>query len=98
LDLSAKDELDLYLERIAQKLPASFGRTLRWLRQPSSFFPRLVAGVLLVLGGIFSFLPILGIWMLPLGLILLAEDLPFLQAPLLRSFQWIEARWAKRKR
>ena len=36
---------------------------------------------LLVLGGIFSFLPVLGIWMLPLGLLLLALDLVFLQGP-----------------
>jgi predicted DCC family thiol-disulfide oxidoreductase YuxK len=32
--------------------------------------------VLLIGGGILSVLPLLGIWMLPLGLMLLAEDLP----------------------
>jgi hypothetical protein len=35
--------------------------------------------LLLILGGLLSFLPILGIWMLPLGLLLLAEDLPVLR-------------------
>ena len=34
-----------------------------------------------VAGGVFSFLPVLGIWMLPLGLLLLAIDLVFLQGP-----------------
>ena len=32
-----------------------------------------------MLGGIFSFLPLLGVWMLPLGLLLIAQDVPFLQ-------------------
>lgn len=35
---------------------------------------RLVAGILLVIGGIFGFLPILGFWMIPLGLFILSVD------------------------
>ncbi len=31
--------------------------------------------------------------MLPLGLIIIAQDLPFLQPPLVRIFQWIERKW-----
>ena len=38
--------------------------------------------VLLVAGGIFSFLPVLGLWMLPLGLVLFAQDVPVLQKPM----------------
>ena len=49
------------------------GPGARWFRIPLS--------ILLILGGIFSFLPVLGIWMLPLGLLLLALDLAFLQGP-----------------
>jgi hypothetical protein len=37
---------------------------------------RLPAAVLLVFGGFLGFLPVLGFWMLPLGLLLLAVDLP----------------------
>jgi hypothetical protein len=40
---------------------------------------RLPVAILLILGGIFSILPVLGIWMLPLGLMLLAVDVPLLQ-------------------
>ncbi|WP_239520766.1 hypothetical protein [Pseudooceanicola aestuarii] len=36
---------------------------------------RSVLGLLLILGGLFGFLPILGFWMLPLGLALVALDL-----------------------
>ncbi|MDH3281987.1 MAG: hypothetical protein OEQ18_12795 [Gammaproteobacteria bacterium] len=35
---------------------------------------RVTVGVLLVLGGLLGALPILGFWMLPLGLILLSVD------------------------
>ncbi|MDH3638493.1 MAG: hypothetical protein OES09_08505 [Gammaproteobacteria bacterium] len=35
---------------------------------------RVTAGVLLVLGGLLGALPVLGFWMLPLGLILLSAD------------------------
>jgi len=40
---------------------------------------RMPAGVALVLGGLLGFLPVLGFWMLPLGLLLLAVDLPRLR-------------------
>ncbi|MDH3379636.1 MAG: PGPGW domain-containing protein [Gammaproteobacteria bacterium] len=35
---------------------------------------RISLGTLLVIGGILGFLPILGFWMVPLGLVLLAVD------------------------
>ncbi len=48
----------------------------RWLRKPASKWARIPAGVLLIVGGFLGFLPLVGFWMLPLGLILLAEDIP----------------------
>jgi hypothetical protein len=50
------------------------------------------------LGGIFSFLPVLGLWMLPLGLLLFAQDLPFLQKPMARMLGWVERKWIERQR
>ncbi|WP_119840687.1 hypothetical protein [Pseudooceanicola algae] len=38
------------------------------------------AGVLLVIGGIFGFLPILGFWMIPLGVALIVMDVKSLRA------------------
>lgn len=40
---------------------------------------RLPLAVLMILGGLLGFLPVLGFWMLPLGLLLLAVDLPVLR-------------------
>jgi hypothetical protein len=67
-------------------------RFIRWLRIPSSFAVRLAIAILLILGGIFSFLPVLGVWMLPLGLLLIAQDVPLLQKPLVAAFAWVERR------
>jgi hypothetical protein len=49
-------------------------------------------GVLLICGGLFSFLPILGLWMLPLGLGLLADDVPLIRSGRSRILDWIERR------
>ena len=43
---------------------------------------RLPLGIVLTLGGVLWFLPILGVWMLPVGLLLLAVDLPRLRDPI----------------
>jgi hypothetical protein len=40
---------------------------------------RVPAALLLMIGGLFSVLPVLGLWMLPLGLMLLAVDVPQIQ-------------------
>ena len=75
-------ELNRYFQMIDRRVPISVTQFIRWLRMPSSFAVRLVIAILLILGGIFSFLPVLGIWMLPLGLLL--------QKPLVAAFAWVE--------
>lgn len=52
------------------------------LRRDSWFPIRFPLALLLIAGGLLSFLPFLGIWMLPLGLLLLAVDLPVLRGPI----------------
>ncbi len=49
---------------------------LERLREPRWRWLRIPIGVLLVLGGVFWFLPLVGIWMIPLGLSVLAIDFP----------------------
>ena len=43
---------------------------------------RSVAGLLFIVGGIFGFLPILGFWMIPVGLYFIAMEFPALRKPL----------------
>ena len=58
---------------------------------------RIPVAIVLVLGGFLSFLPVLGIWMLPLGLVLIAQDVPFLRAPMARMLAWIDSKLPVRK-
>jgi hypothetical protein len=90
---SAKARLDRYFDMINKRVPAKVSRSIRWLRKPSSFPIRFLVAVALIVGGLFSFLPVLGLWMLPLGLLFVAQDLPFLQQPLANVLGWIEAKW-----
>lgn len=45
---------------------------------------RVPLAIVLVAGGFVGFLPVLGFWMLPPGLALLAFDLPVLRRPMAR--------------
>ncbi|MEX0751716.1 MAG: hypothetical protein WD073_02170 [Xanthobacteraceae bacterium] len=86
-------DLDEYLERFERRLPGFAAGFVRWTRQPGSTWVRMPLGIVLISGGIFGFLPIVGFWMLPLGLMVLAKDVPPLRPPLARMLDWIERRW-----
>lgn len=58
----------------------------RFLVRMRRFLPpgtRWIAGMLLIIGGIFGFLPVLGFWMIPLGIGVAALDIK----PLIRWLQ-----------
>jgi hypothetical protein len=93
-----EQRLNHQLDRLERVLPNWLHRTLLWLRMPGAAWLRIPLGLTLVAGGLLSFLPVLGIWMLPLGLLLLAQDLPFLRRPVRRALVWAERRWIRWKR
>jgi hypothetical protein len=69
------------------------------VRVPAHPLLRGLLGILLVLGGIFSFLPILGLWMLPLGLIVLSVDSALIRRQRrkisVRLGRWLAPRWPR---
>ena len=87
VDASLRDHR---VERLIERLPSSTQSAARWLRQPSARLVRIPAGVLLCVGGIFGMLPVLGFWMVPAGLVLLAEDVPLLTRATSRILDWVE--------
>lgn len=75
----------------------------RTVRLPGHPVVRILLGCLLLLGGFLGFLPVLGFWMVPLGLIVLAIDIPIarrLKRRLeVRLGRWLVKRspkWARR--
>ena len=91
-------ELDRHFAWFEARLPPRLARFVGWLRKPSSRYVRIPLALLLILGGVFSFLPVLGLWMLPLGLLLFAQDVPMLQKPMARMLGWVERKWIERQR
>jgi hypothetical protein len=87
-----QDALDERVERLERRLPDSLAKVTSWLRRPGSKAVSVPLGAALVAGGAVGFLPIVGYWMLPVGLVILARDVPPLRPPLVRFFDWIESK------
>ena len=74
-------------------------RVIRSLRHPDSRWVRIPVGVLLILAGLIApLVPLLGVWMIPIGLLLLASDVPFLRRPMAYFTMWSAEKWANLKR
>lgn len=88
---------DPRLHRLLDVLPSPIQRTYAWLIESGHWWARWPLGLLFVAGGFLWFLPILGLWMLPLGLLLLGQDIP----PLHRATLWllgtVQSWWDRRR-
>ena len=71
---------------------------MAWLISPAASLLRLPLAVLFIIGGIFSFLPVLGVWMLPLGVLLIAVDVALVRRWVVKTWPWVESRWRLRSR
>ena len=91
-------ELDRAYEGLEEELPDRMVRAIRWLRDPQSRWIRIPLGILFIIGGLLWFLPVLGIELLPIGLLLIAEDVPFLRKPVARAMIWLERKWVALRR
>jgi hypothetical protein len=88
-----KQQLDQAFEGLERELPDRVSRALRWLRDPKGRKVRLPLGVLCLVGGLLWFLPVVGLELIPIGLLLIAQDVPFLRKPVARGTLWLEDRW-----
>ena len=60
-----------------------------WIKHPKWKWLRPPVGVALDVMGLFGFLPVLGFWMIPLGLAVLAVDFPAAE----RALDWLMDKW-----
>ena len=84
---------DPRLRRLLHALPRPARRSYTWLLRPEAKWLRLPMGVALIGGGCLSFLPILGVWMLPVGALLLGEDIPPVRRVTLRALGKMQYWW-----
>ena len=82
--------------RLGRRLEAFTTRVVRAiyrLKRHRSPWVRRGLGMALVAGGLLAFLPVLGIWMLPLGLVILSDEVHQLRRPRRRFQVWAGSRW-----
>ncbi len=60
-------------------------------------FLKITAGVILTICGLFGFLPIIGFWMLPIGLGILGTEIPAVRAFNIRLKRWVVKRFRRSK-
>ncbi len=68
---------------------------------PKNKLGRIIVGVVLIFLGFLGFLPILGFWMIPLGIAVLAFDLEFARVILRKTrdgLTWLRLRHDSRRR
>ena len=58
---------------------------------------RIIMGIVLILLGFVGFLPIIGFWMIPLGIIVLSIDIPPVRRARRRFVVWWERRQRQKK-
>lgn len=85
-------------DRAERLLPGILAAWLAHLRKPSASWIRLPVGLLLIVGSVLSVLPVFGLWMLPLGLLLLALDIALLKRPTARMVVGGERLWTRIRR
>ena len=83
------------LDGLIARLPGRFRAAALWLLRPESRWARIPVGALLIVGGFLAILPVFALWMLPLGVVLIAEDVPVLRRGVARALAWAESRWPR---
>jgi len=85
------------MDRLQGHMPGWASRNFDRLRRPRAIWVRVPAGIALTGGGVLGFLPVLGVWMLPVGLALLAHDVPPMRGPLARVLNFTNRKIEQRK-
>ncbi len=65
----------------------------RTYKLPQSRTLRIAVGVILIIGGVLGFLPVVGFWMIPLGFLVLSQEFHLVR----RWRRRAEVMWGRRK-
>jgi len=97
-DDEGKELLDRAFEGLEKQAPDRVTRAIRWVRNPKSRWVRVPIGILCIIASFFWFLPVIGLEYLPIGLLLIAQDVPFLRRPVAIFMLRLERKWASLRR
>ncbi|TFW20797.1 hypothetical protein E4L96_09855 [Massilia arenosa] len=78
-----KDKIDHAMKEVEREVPGKAKRFIAWARSDRARKVRVPLAMSLIGVGIFfPYMPVVGIEDVPIGLLLLSYDLPFLRAPM----------------
>jgi hypothetical protein len=86
------------IDRLQNHVPSLVGHHLNRLRGRRALWVRVLAGVGFIAAWCFFPLPIVGLWMLPVGLALLAHDIPMMRRPMARLLHFANGKIEERHR
>jgi len=84
---------DPHLQRLLDALPRRARHAYAWLIRPQARWVRWPLAIALMICGVFGFLPILGFWMVPVGALLIGEDIPPVRRAMLRMLGQLYRWW-----
>jgi hypothetical protein len=87
--MAQSDPMDEAYEKLSRLLPQRLQPALRWLHSPRSRLVRMPLGILCIVASFFFWMPVVGLEFFPIGLLLLAHDVPFLRRPAGRLTLWL---------
>lgn len=90
-----EDRLDEAYARLEAQFPERMRPLLRWLHSPRSRPVRIPLGILCLLAGFLWFLPVVGLEFFPIGLLLIAQDVPWLRRPVAAMTHWLLDRYER---
>ena len=93
-----QEELQRAFETVEAEVPHRLARALRWVRSPQARWLRIPLGAILIVLSLFAWLPVIGVEFLPLGLLIIAVDVPVLRKPVARAILWLEEKWVALRR
>lgn len=92
MSMRQKQRLARQLSALSRNYPR-LHQTVMALQQRPYMLVRLPLGLMLIAGGFLAILPFFGLWMIPLGLLLLAIDLPMLRPAVSAAVIRLRRKW-----
>lgn len=85
--------MDRAYKGLEREAPRWMSKHIRWLHSSKSRKFRLPIGIFLIACGLVGFLPIVGYEFIPVGLLVIAQDIPFMRKPMGKFVLWLLDKW-----
>jgi hypothetical protein len=94
-----KQKLDHAVDDLEREVPGKAKRFIEWARTDRARWVRIPLALTLIAVGIFlPYMPVVGVEDIPVGLLLLSYDIPFLRKPMAAFIEWLIGIWRRWRR